>query len=135
LAPAPSVAPLGTQAPASIAHPPAAPPVLSPMRIGEFEGADDFHFGSGTVRLIETAPGIWVVRFEDFTVRNGPDLHVYLSPDSKGYDKAAIELGPLKATDGNFNYDIPAGTEVSSQMSVVVWCKQFGVLFAVARLR
>ena len=74
------------------------------------------------------------MRFEDFSVRNGPDLYVYLSPDPDGYDEQAVELGVLKATDGNYNMDVPAGTDVSELHSVVVWCKQFAVLFAVAPL-
>jgi hypothetical protein len=104
------------------------------VRSGTFTGADEFHFGNGTATLVETSPGSWVVRFEDFSVRNGPDLYVYLSPDSQGYDTGAVELGRLKATDGSFNTDVPAGTNVSAMRSVVIWCKQFAVQFAVAPL-
>lgn len=107
---------------------------LRPSRTGEFHGTDEFHFGRGTATLIETAPGAWIVRFERFSVRNGPDLYVYLSPNPDGYAKDAIELGRLKATDGAFNYDIPAGTDLSNVRSVIVWCKQFSHLFAVAPL-
>lgn len=113
---------------------PAATPADGASRSGEFTGADDFHFGRGTASLIETAPGTWIVRFEDFSVRNGPDLYVYLSPDAGGYTPDAIELGTLKATDGEFNYDVPAGTAVDQVRSVVIWCKGFAVLFAVAPL-
>jgi len=104
-------------------------------RTGSFVGADEFHFGSGTALLIETSPGEWIVRFEDFSVRNGPDLFVYLSPEADGYEDGAIELGPLKATDGSFNTAVPAGTNVGEMRSVVIWCKQFAVQFAVADLR
>jgi hypothetical protein len=112
-------------------QPPARP---APPRSGSFTGADDFHFGRGTATLIETAPGTWIVRFEDFSVRNGPDLFVYLSPDAKGYAKGAVELGRLKATDGDFNTKVPPGTDVAQFGSVVIWCKQFAVQFAVAPL-
>jgi hypothetical protein len=101
---------------------------------GTFAGADDFHFGEGTARLVETAPGLYVVRFEEFSVRNGPDLFVYLSPAADGYADSALNLGELKATDGAFNYEVPTGTDVSEFQSVIVWCKQFGVLFATAPL-
>jgi hypothetical protein len=107
----------------------------SEARSGSFMGADEFHFGSGTAVLFEAAPGEWVVRFEDFSVRNGPDLYVYLSPSADGYVDGAVELGTLKATDGSFNTDVPAGTDVESMRSVVIWCKQFAVQFAVATLR
>ena len=101
---------------------------------GEFMGADSFHFGEGQALLIQTAPGQYVLRFENFSVRNGPDLFVYLSPKRDGYGIDSLELGKLKATDGAFNYDVPAGTDVSQYKSAVVWCKAFSVLFAVAPL-
>ena len=111
---------------------PSAPPLGE--RSGSFSGADEFHFGNGTARLIETAPGVFIVRLEDFAVRNGPDLFVYLSPSADGYADGAIELGSLKADRGNQNYEVPVGTDVSSAGSVVIWCKQFAVLFATAPL-
>lgn len=101
---------------------------------GEFQGADDFHFGEGQALLIETAPGEYTLRFENFSVRNGPDLYVYLSPDADGYADGVLELGTLKGTDGAFNYEIPAGTDVNQFQSAVVWCKAFSVLFAHATL-
>jgi hypothetical protein len=116
------------------APPPSAPPLL--LLSGTFHGSDDFHFGRGTARLIETAPGSFVVRLEDFAVRNGPDLYVYLSPSANGYAAAAIELGRLKADTGNQNYAVPAGAldDPASAASVVIWCRQFSHLFATAPL-
>src|SRR5262245_27857996 len=111
---------------------PTAPPPIE--RIWTFAGADDFHFGRGTARLIETSPGSFTVRLESFAVRNGPDLYVYLSPDLGGYVDGAVELGRLKADRGNQNYEVPPGTVVPASASVVVWCKQFSVLFATAPL-
>jgi hypothetical protein len=101
---------------------------------GDFTGADDFHFGEGQALLIETAPGQYVLRFEEFSVRNGPDLFVYLSPDPAGYSSGALKLGGLKGTDGAFNYEIPEGTDVSQFKSAVIWCEQFSVLFATAAI-
>ncbi len=131
---APSAAPAGVQPSPNAPLVTTAPPPLAQARTGTFTGADDFHFGSGTARLVETEPGVWIVRFEDFSVRNGPDLFVYLSPDPAGYADGVVELGPLKATDGAFNTPVPAGTNVNELMSVVIWCKQFAVQFAVAPL-
>jgi hypothetical protein len=123
----PSAEPIGSPGPID-------PPPLA-LR-GTFHGSDDFHFGRGTARLIETAAGEYVVRLEDFAVRNGPDLYVYLSPDPAGYAKDAIELGRLKADRGNQNYAVPAGAldDPARAASVVIWCKQFSHLFATAPL-
>jgi hypothetical protein len=84
--------------------------------------------------VIETSPGRFVVRFEGFSVRNGPDLHVFLSPDPDGYANGAVELGVLKATDGAFKYRVPATVDVGSARSVAVWCLTSGVQFAHAEL-
>ena len=101
---------------------------------GGLSGADEFHFASGTVALIETASDVFVLRFQEVSVRNGPDLFVYLSPSEDGYAADALELGRLKATDGSFNYDIPSGTDITRYKSAVIWCKAFSVEFATAVL-
>lgn len=101
---------------------------------GEFEGADDFHFGRGQALLIESSANEHTLRLENFEVRNGPDLFVYLSTEPDSYSDDALELGELKGTKGAFNYEVPPGTNVSKYKSAVVWCKDFGVLFALAPL-
>jgi hypothetical protein len=102
---------------------------------GVFKGADDFHFGRGDATIIRTEANANVVRFENFSVRNGPDLYVYLSADESGRRvDETLNLGRLKATDGAFNYEIPAGVDLAGVKSVVVWCRQFATLFAVAPL-
>jgi hypothetical protein len=133
-------APIVSGASGTIGATPAAGPTASPpaaatalfAKSGTFSGADDFHFGRGTAQLLETAPGVFVVRLADFEVRNGPDLVVYLSPSADGYADGAIELGRLKADKGNQNYTVPAGVDPTAAGSVVIWCKQFSVLFATA---
>jgi hypothetical protein len=131
--PAPVVA-AGTPTPTAAAATAQPTVAIAAERSGQFHGADEFHFGRGTARLIETAPGAFTVRLENFEVRNGPDLYVYLSPSADGYAAGSIELSKLKADRGNQNYAVKAGTSVSAVRSVVIWCKQFGVLFATAPL-
>jgi Electron transfer DM13 len=107
----------------------------STIRTGMFEGADDFHFGRGDALLIQTGPNSYVLRFENFSVRNGPDLFVYLSKEQDGRRvEESLNLGKLKATDGAFNYELPSTIDLSGVQSAVVWCKQFSVLFAHAQL-
>ncbi len=131
-APTPSPDTTPSAAPSAVTTP--APTTFTPTIItsGLFHGTDDFHFGSGTASIVETAPGRFHLRLEEFSVRNGPDLFVYLSPDLEGYADDALELGNLKATDGSFGYDLPAGTDPSRFRSALIWCKQFSHLFAVA---
>ncbi len=128
--PAPSVAP--TRAPTAPPTPAPTPFAATTVASGEFSGSDDFHFGRGTASIVEVEPGRYHLRLEDFSVRNGPDLFVYLSPKADGYSDDALELGKLKATDGSFGYDLPDGVDPTRFRSALIWCKQFSHLFAVA---
>ena len=91
IASAPSVVPSG--APTAPPTPAATPFAATTVATGEFSGTDDFHFGDGTASIIEVEPGRYHLRLDDFSVRNGPDLFVYLSPDADGYADDALELG------------------------------------------
>ena len=101
---------------------------------GEWQDGEPGHNGSGIAQIIRLEDGGLVLRVEEFSVTNGPDLVVVLSPDDDGYADGSLNLGALKATDGNFNYDIPAGTDLSQYRSVVVWCQSFPTTFAYATL-
>jgi hypothetical protein len=126
--PAPSDVPVGS----ATAPPTPEPFVATTLKTGEFSGTDDFHFGHGTASIVEVEPGRYHLRLADFSVRNGPDLFVFLSPDEDGYADDALELGKLKATDGSFGYDLPDGVDPARFRSALIWCKQFSHLFAVA---
>lgn len=101
---------------------------------GNLQGADAFHTGSGEVLLVQGPDGEVILRFQDYEVRNGPGLHIYLSPDPGGDVRAdgAISLGPIKATSGSVNYDVPAGVDPTIFRSVIVYCEPFSVVFATA---
>jgi hypothetical protein len=89
------------------------------------------HRASGTARLLTTQEGR-VVRYENFSTINGPDLFVYLATDVQATE--FVDLGRLKATDGNINYAIPDDVDLDKYPYVLVWCKQFGVLFNHAKI-
>lgn len=130
----PSTTPIDAPEPSATAEPTVAPTfAASVVRQGEWIDGDDFHFANGKALLIETEPGKYTLRVEEFSVRNGPDVFVLLSP-SNDYEDGALNLGGLKGTDGAFNYDIPAGTDVTQYMSAIIWCRQFDVLFGHAEL-
>lgn len=102
---------------------------------GELQRIDDLHQGRGPVVLFELE-GKLVLRFEEVAIQNGPDLHVYLARGSGGaYDgEKDLYLGGLKATNGTFTYELPAGTTAADYKSVVVWCRAFATLFTWADL-
>ena len=90
------------------------------------------HGVEGQALLIEDVSGEHVVRFEDFQTDNGPQLYIYLSKDLG--DDDFIDLGPIKATKGNINYQVPVGTDIEKYRYVLVWCRPFSVLFSYAEL-
>jgi len=89
------------------------------------------HEVSGKALLIEDR-GKNILRFEDFETINGPNLHIYLS-SSLGADDF-IDLGKIKATKGNVNYELPDGIDTAKYDKVLVWCVPFRVLFSYAEL-
>lgn len=101
---------------------------------GSFVGAGDgIHNAEGTSKVISLEDGTSILRFENFKSTNGPDLYVYLATDDTTTD--FIDLGRLKANNGNQNYNIPDGTDLSKYDTVLIWCKQFSVLFGSAELK
>ncbi len=106
------------------------------ISMGELMGADSFHTGSGQVLLVRAPDGSAILRFQDYAVRNGPDLFIYLTPDPDGdvFAEGAIELSEIRATQGNVNYEVPDDVDPSTFKAAVIWCKAFAVLFAHAEL-
>jgi hypothetical protein len=103
---------------------------------GELGYVDAIHNGKGPVQVVEVG-GRRFVRFEEVTLTNAPDVHVYLSRETGGKwsDGTSLYLGALKATSGSFNYELPAAADLPSYQSVVVWCRAFRVLITWADLR
>lgn len=117
------------------------PQELEDPGVGNGQGADgvvataDFvpkaHEVEGRAQLIRIGDE-YTVRFEDFKTINGPDVNIYLATDTTAED--FIDLGDIRATEGNVNYEVPAGTDVEKYDTVLVWCKDFSVLFSYAEL-
>ncbi|KAA3660734.1 MAG: hypothetical protein DWQ04_18575 [Chloroflexi bacterium] len=105
---------------------------------GEFVDADSFHLGEGTAVIFQQNDER-VLRFEEFSVTNGPDLHVILTkhpaPASRSdVGEDYIDLGAIKGNIGNQNYEIPADVDLSDYQSVVIYCVPFHVVFSTATL-
>ena len=90
------------------------------------------HTSSGTVKIVKDAANKIYLVFENFKTDNGPDLRVWLSPNNSGTPYQ--ELGLLKAASGNFFYELDASVNYTSNNRVLIWCKQFSVLFGYAVL-
>ena len=100
-------------------------PVHKPLS-GIFMGVHDgFHNAEGNVKVVSLTDGSKILRLDNFKSTNGPNVHVYLSTDKHATDY--VDLGKLKANNGNQNYNIPAGTDITKHNIVLIWCKDFSV--------
>jgi electron transfer DM13 len=108
---------------------------------GQFGGAiDPVHHAEGIASIYRLGDGRRVLRLENFKSTNGPNLYVYLSGNASPRNSAQLsaagdfEVAPLKGNIGNQNYALPAGLDLSKFKSVVIYCRQFHVVFGSAPL-
>lgn len=89
------------------------------------------HPTSGNVKLYEK-DGKRTLVFDNFKTDSGPDLRIYLSED-----KAASKFVEVsnKVNLGNYFVELPAAADPKNQKYVLIWCKQFSVLFGNAELK
>ena len=97
-------------------------------------------------------PGSWDLDLSEgrFTVANlsdfnavadavkGMDVVAHLGADPEGREDVTaegyIDLGQLKGNRGSQNYDIPADFVIGDELSVVIYCVPFHVVFSTATL-
>jgi hypothetical protein len=77
--------------------------------------------------------GMLKLALENFSVNNGPDLHVYLSIEKQPVN--FISLGKLKATSGNQLYDITGMPDFAQYKYALIHCQQYNHLFGSAELK
>jgi Electron transfer DM13 len=106
---------------------------------GTFHGAA--HQTSGRATVYQTPSGE-ILRITHFKTSNGPNVHVLLIAASDAKDDENfltekvehVDLGPLKGNEGDQNYAIPSGTDLSKYKAVSVFCERFNANFGVAPL-
>jgi hypothetical protein len=100
------------------------------------------HPTSGRASVYQAATGKRELRLTDFSTSNGPDVHVVLAQNAdeslkqdfvKG-ELNTVELGSLKANQGNQNYDLPDSADLDRYDAVVIYCERFRVVFGMAKL-
>ena len=119
---------------------PPAPTGPVALAAGALMDADSFHNGSGQVVLYQLEDGSRIIRLEDIEVTNGPQLHVLLTPvhglTGRDHLREAgyVDLGPLKGNIGSQNYEVPADYVIPEQVTLVIYCVPFHVVFTTAEL-
>lgn len=118
----------------------------APLRSGTFQGADGFHYARGTVDLYQAANGSFVLRFEEYDAREGPDVYLYLTRGAGDDSASEVEgqgvrlripggEGDGRATvRGSFNVFLPAGLDPLAYGGITIWCDDFNQVFGHAAL-
>lgn len=113
-------------------------PDPEPVVLAEGEFVTQEHETSGAVSVLELEDGSRHVRIEDLASSDGPDLYIWLTDQEAGgdwfkyRDGRYVDLGALKGTHGDANYEIPADADIEGMTSVVIWCDRFSVAFGSA---
>ena len=110
------------------------------LETGTFHGK--VHKTSGRATIYQEKDGKQVLRLTNFKTSNGPDVHVILvaakdADDDANFLKSSterVELGSLKGNEGDQNYDIPSGTDLSKFTTVSIYCERFNANFGAAPL-
>ena len=74
----------------------------------------------------------YMLKLENFSSSNGPDLKVYLSMASS--PSGFISLGDLKSTNGNQVYEIPGTPDFTKHKFVLIHCERYNHLYGSAEL-
>ena len=120
------------------------PAIEYPLTLTQGNLISHEHETSGQVLILELEDGSRILRLENLNTSDGPQLEVWITdaPVIEGLDGWFVfddgkyeNLGDLKATQGNQNYELPADLDLEAFTSVSIWCSRFAVSFGAAELR
>lgn len=97
---------------------------------GDF--SSDAHTTVGKVRILEDKDKKKSLILENFKTDAGPDLRIYLAEDKKS--TGFIEITST-VKNGNVSIELPTNIDLKKQTYVLIWCKQYTVLFGSANLK
>ena len=106
---------------------------------GTFHGAAHKTSGRATVYSVDRKE---TLRLTNFKTSNGPDVHVVLiaasdAQDNENFldkDVERVDLGKLKGNEGDQDYAVPSGTDLSKFKAVSIYCERFNANFGTAPL-
>jgi Electron transfer DM13 len=103
---------------------------LTTILTGSFAAAS--HPTSGTVKLAKDDTGKKFLVFDAFKTDAGPDLRIYLADDLKATSFTEITN---QVSSGTFQLPVDVAINTDTKRKVLIWCKQFSVLFGSADLK
>ncbi|HUO27712.1 MAG TPA: DM13 domain-containing protein [Bryobacteraceae bacterium] len=100
-----------------------------PILTGRFEGNPQTN---GRATIFKQPGGGEYLRLSDFTTTNGSDVHVLLARSEADVDR--IDLGPLKNSQGDQNYDFPAAANLGKYQIVILYSGRYHTMLGSAKL-
>jgi hypothetical protein len=115
---------------------------------GEFTRIDAIRWAQGNITIYQQADESKILRFEPFSIANGPGLRVALAltppaPVDEMDEPTSpidyilvngLDLGPLWGTSGNQNYDIAPEIDVTQYDRVVIFSPTLEMIYSIAPL-
>ncbi len=95
-----------------------------PVLTGRFEAKSQQTSGRATIYKKPGGPEY--LRLSDFSAPTGEDLHVELN---------GADLGPLKSSEGDQNYDLAAATDLSKDEAVAIYSERLHTVIGLAKLQ
>ena len=122
----------------------AMPDLNAPVTVasGTFQKISAVLWGQGTINIYQDASNALTMRFDSFSMPNGPDLHLYLTAadapktsadmSANGVDK--LDLGALKSSYGSQNYALTDVSDLTQYRSVVIYSSSLDLIYTYAPL-
>lgn len=119
------------------------PPLTNPvvMATGVFQRIDAVRWAQGDATIYQGTDGGRVLRFDNFSMANAPDMRVFLSastnpvtPEDMRLQGIEIDLGALQGISGPQNYTISDAVELTNYRSIVLYSPSLDMIYAFAPL-
>lgn len=119
------------------------PPLTNPVTAatGVFQRVDAVRWAQGDVTLFEGSDGGRVLRFENFSMANAPDMRVFLSASTSPrtaeemrVQGVEVDLGAIVGISGAQSYTVSGGVDITQYRSVVLYSPALDMIYAYAPL-
>lgn len=119
------------------------PPLTNPIvaATGVFQRIDAVRWAQGDATIYEGSDGGRVLRFENFSMANAPDMRVFLSistspvtPNDLRLQDQEVDLGALQGISGPQNYTVGETVDLVNYRSVVLYSPSLDMIYAFAPL-
>jgi hypothetical protein len=123
-------------------EPPPVPPEAQPVLRGQFTALDAVHTGQGDIVLYRLPDDSVLLRLDNFTVTNAPELNVYLSGNEAprsiqdlGGAVPEFLVGALRGNAGRHQFAVPRELRLERYRSVVIVSEGLQTIYSFATLQ